>query len=100
MWWVSDIQSTQFRAVWGTILTVGSLSVLLGGSPVQFIVFAQVVNVILLPIVAILLIYAMNQRGLLGEYTNGSIANVFGASVMLIVIWLGIRTLLSVVGVL
>jgi len=98
--WDSDMQSTQFRAVWGTILGVGVLSVLLGGSPVQIIVFAQVVNGILLPIVAIFLIYAMNQRDLLGEYTNGSVANALGAIVTLIVVWLGVRTLLSVAGVL
>jgi Mn2+/Fe2+ NRAMP family transporter len=99
MRWSSDMQSTQFRAVWGTILGVGILSVLLGGSPVQITVFAQVVNGILLPIVAIFLIYAMNQRDLLGEYTNGSIANALGSIVTLIVIWLGIRTILDVAGV-
>lgn len=94
------MQSTQFRAVWGTISSVGVLSVLLGGSPVQIIVFAQVVNGILLPIVAVFLIYAMNQRDLLGEYTNGSVANALGTIMTLIVVWLGVRTLLSVAGVL
>jgi NRAMP (natural resistance-associated macrophage protein)-like metal ion transporter len=98
--WDSDMQSTRFRAVWGTILSVGVLSVLLGGSPVEIIVFAQVVNGILLPIVAIFLIYAMNQDDLLGEYTNGPIANTLGGIVTLIVVWLGVRTLLSVAGVL
>ncbi len=98
--WDSDMKSTRFRAVWGTILGVGVLSVLLGGSPVEIIVFAQVVNGILLPIVAIFLIYAMNQDDLLGEYTNGPIANSLGAIVTLIVVWLGVRTLLSVAGVL
>lgn len=98
--WDSDLQSTRFRAVWATILGVGVLSVLLGGSPVQIIVFAQVVNGILLPIVAIFLIYAMNQKDLLGKYTNGPLANVLGAIVTLIVVWLGIRTLLDVGGVL
>lgn len=97
--WDSDMQSTRFRAVWGTILTVGVLSVLLGGSPVQIIVFAQVVNGILLPIVAIFLIYAMNQKDLLGAYTNGSVANALGVLVTFIVVWLGIRTILDVAGV-
>lgn len=98
--WNSDMQSSRFRAVWGTVLGVGVLSVVLGGSPVQIIVFAQVVNGILLPIVALFLIYAMNQDDLLGEYTNGPVANVLGAIVTLIVVWLGLRTILSVAGVL
>jgi manganese transport protein len=97
--WDSDLKSPKFRAVWGVILAVGVLSVLLGGSPVQIIVFAQVVNGVLLPIVAIFLIYAMNQTDLLGEYTNGRVANALGAIVTLIVVWLGLRTLLSVAGV-
>ncbi|SEN52788.1 NRAMP (natural resistance-associated macrophage protein) metal ion transporters [Halorientalis persicus] len=98
--WDSDLKSPKFRAVWGTILAVGVGSVLLGGSPVEIIVFAQVVNGILLPIVAIFLIYAMNQSDLLGEYTNGPIANALGAIVTLIVVGLGLRTLLNVAGVL
>jgi len=98
--WNSDMKSSRFRAVWGTILGVGVLSVVLGGSPVQIIVFAQVVNGILLPIVAVFLIYAMNQDDLLGEYTNGPVANVLGAIVTLIVVWLGLRTILNVAGVL
>ncbi|MFB6070779.1 MAG: Nramp family divalent metal transporter [Halanaeroarchaeum sp.] len=98
--WESDLRSTRFRAVWGTILGVGVLSVLLGGSPVQIIVFAQVVNGILLPIVAVFLLYAMNENDLLGQYTNGPVANALGAIVTIIVVWLGVRTLLSVAGVL
>ena len=69
-------------------------------------------NEILLSVVAIFRIYAMDQRDCLseyttgftrslhGEYTNGSIANALGAIVTLIVVWLGVRTLLSVAGVL
>ncbi|WP_232688823.1 Nramp family divalent metal transporter [Halobacterium zhouii] len=98
--WESDLESTKFRAVWGIILTVGVLSVLLGGSPVEIIVFAQVVNGILLPIVAVFLIYAMNQDDLLGQYTNSTVANTLGTVVTIIVVWLGVRTLLSVAGVL
>ena len=97
--WDSDLKSPKFRAIWGVILVVGILSVFLGGSPVQIIVFAQVVNGVLLPIVAIFLLYAMNETDLLGEYTNGPVANTLGAIVTIIVVWLGIRTLLSVAGV-
>jgi hydrogenase maturation factor len=65
-----------------------------------------------LPVDAISLVYQMNQRDRLGEYTivhrgtvlseytNGSVANALGAIVTLIVVWLGVRTLLSVAGVL
>jgi NRAMP (natural resistance-associated macrophage protein)-like metal ion transporter len=98
--WDADLTDPRFRAVWAVILAVGVSAVLLGGSPVQVIVFAQVVNGLLLPIVAVFLIVAMNSDSLLGEYTNGTTANVLGGIVTAIVVWLGVRTLLSVAGVL
>jgi len=98
--WESDLTATRFRAAWGAIVLVGVSSVLLGGSPVEVIVFAQVVNGVLLPIVALFLIVAMNSDALLGEYTNGTAANVLGGIVTAVVVWLGVRTLLTVTGVL
>ncbi|MCD2201438.1 Nramp family divalent metal transporter [Halobacterium sp. KA-4] len=98
--WDSDMKSTKFRAVWGTILGVGILSILLGGSPVEIIVFAQVLNGVLLPILAVFLIYAMNDRDILGEYTNSTVANVLGLAVTLVVVWVGVQGLLGVLGVL
>lgn len=97
--WDDDLTSTRFRAVWGTILLVGIVSSGLGYSPVQVIVFAQVANGLLLPVVAVFLIYVMNDDGTLGDYTNGTWSNVLGATVTLVVVWLGIRTLLSIAGV-
>jgi manganese transport protein len=98
--WDTDLSATRFRVVWSAILLVGVSSVLLGGSPVEIIVFAQVVNGILLPIIALFLIIAMNSDTLLGEYTNGTVSNVLGGIVTIIVVWLGVRTLLTVTGVL
>ena len=98
--WDTDLSATRFQSVWGVILLVGVSSVFVGGSPVEIIVFAQVVNGILLPVVAVFLIVAMNSETLLGEYTNGTVSNVLGGIVTAIVVWLGIRALLTVLGVL
>jgi Mn2+/Fe2+ NRAMP family transporter len=98
--WDRDLTDARFRALWLTILLVGVGFSLLGSSPVQIIVFAQVANGILLPIVAVFLIYVMNDRDILGEYTNTTAQNVLGAIVTIVVVWLGVRTLLSILGVL
>ncbi|MFC6952151.1 Nramp family divalent metal transporter [Halorubellus litoreus] len=98
--WDADLKSTRFRAVWGSILLVGVVFSALGYSPVQAIVFAQVANGLLLPIVAIFLIYVMNDGDILGSYTNSTVQNVLGAVVTLVATWLGLRTLLSILGVL
>ncbi|GGC68216.1 Nramp family divalent metal transporter [Haloferax sulfurifontis] len=94
--WDTDLQSTKFRAVWGSILLVGIVFSAVGYSPVQAIVFAQVANGVLLPIVAVFLIYVMNDRDILGSYANSTLQNVVGGLVTLVVVWLGLRTLYTV----
>ncbi len=91
--WEGDLTSTRFRAVWMTILGVGIVGSALGFEPVEVIVFAQVTNGVLLPILAVFLLYAMNNDDLLGAYTNSRLQNALGAVVTLIVIGIGLRTL-------
>ncbi|ELZ23227.1 Nramp family divalent metal transporter [Natrinema limicola] len=94
--WDRDLTSTRFRAIWMTILGVGIVFSALDYNPIQVIVFAQVTNGLLLPILAVFLIYAMNNRDLLGEYTNTTLQNVLGGLVTLVVVGIGLRTLYDV----
>jgi len=94
--WERDLTSTRFRAIWMTILGIGIVFSALDYNPIQVIVFAQVANGLLLPILAVFLIYAMNNRDLLGEYTNTSLQNILGGLVTLVVVGIGLRTLYDV----
>ncbi|QRV17299.1 Nramp family divalent metal transporter [Haloterrigena salifodinae] len=94
--WERDLKSTRFRAIWLTIIGVGILFSALDYNPVEVIVFAQVANGLLLPILAVFLIYAMNNDELLGEYTNSTLQNVLGGLVTVVVIGIGLRTLYDV----
>ncbi len=94
--WDTDLKSPRFRAVWGSILLIGVVFSALGYQPVQAIVFAQVANGILLPIIALFLIYIMNDRDILGDYVNDTTQNVLGIGVTLVVVWLGVRALYTV----
>ncbi|NKE35484.1 Nramp family divalent metal transporter [Natronococcus sp. JC468] len=94
--WERDLQSNRFRAIWGTILAVGIVFSALDYNPVEVIVFAQVANGLLLPILAVFLIYAMNNDDLLGEYTNSTLQNVLGGLVTLVVVGIGLQTLYDV----
>ncbi len=71
-----------------------------GLKPVPVIVFAQAANGILLPIIAIYLLWVVNDRKLLGEYRNHLWMNVAGGIVVLVTIFLGLRSILSVLGIL
>ena len=87
-------KTTVFRAVSLSVLAVGALFALSGIRPLSIIVAAQFANGLLLPVVAAFLLYAMNQRSILGAYANGWVTNLLGASAFLVFLGLGIRLIL------
>ena len=99
MGWKKDLKSFRFRAIWMTILGIGIVLSAVGLKPVPAIVFAQAANGILLPVIAIYLLWIMNDKKLLGEYRNRLFMNIIGGIVVVIAVFLGIRSLLSVIGI-
>jgi manganese transport protein len=98
---VTEIISTRasdkdlvFRAVALSVLVIGSVFAMSGVQPIRIIVIAQFANGLLLPIIAGFLLYAMNDRGLLGAHSNGLLANTIGGIIFVIATGLGIRLLL------
>ncbi len=90
-----DTRSAKFRAVWVAILAIGTLLALLGTRPVQAIIVAQVVNGVLLPVVAVFLLIVVNRRRLLGEHRNRAAANLLGGLVVLVAAALGVFQVLK-----
>ena len=97
--WDSNLRSWRFRTVWVVIVVAGTVLAFLGKNPVAAIVFAQAANGILLPLIAAFLLVVMNRRELLGEHSNGVVANLLGAVVVLTATGLGTFQLLKVLGV-
>lgn len=96
--WRSELSAPGFRLVWLFVLATGTVFAALGSQPLAAILFAQVANGFLLPIVAIFLLVVMNQRQRLGEHVNGPVANTLGAFVVLVALGLGAVKLLQVGG--
>ncbi|MFN1834576.1 Nramp family divalent metal transporter [Balneola sp. MJW-20] len=96
MGWKGNNRTTGFRLVWITILLIGIISSSLSLNPVQLIEFAQIANGILLPVVAVFLLYIMNRSEVLGGLKNSAIQNILGLLVVLIAILLGFRSLNAV----
>ncbi|MBA6412823.1 Nramp family divalent metal transporter [Parahaliea sp. F7430] len=96
--WRSELSAPGFRLVWLFVLATGTVFAALGSQPLAAILFAQVANGFLLPIVAIFLLVVMNQRQRLGEHVNGPVANTLGAFVVLVALGLGAVKLLQVAG--
>ncbi len=97
--WKKDLKSKRFRSIWMVILAVGIILSAIGLKPVPVIIFAQAANGILLPIIAIYLLWVMNDKKLLGKHTNPLSLNLIGGMVVLVTIFLGIRSILSVIGI-
>lgn len=89
--WPSELRERRFRMIWMTVLGIGILFSLLGFKPLMVILFAQVANGILLPVIVVFLLWVMNDRSLLGKHTNGMWANVLGWLVALVALGLGVR---------
>lgn len=87
-------RSWRFRAVWAGVLLVGVAFGVSGVRPVPAIVLAQALNGVLLPLVAVFLALAVNDRRLLGERgLNGPFANVLLALVVTVTVVLGLTHL-------
>lgn len=93
----TQLKDRKFRATWLTILTVGVVIASLGLKPLEVIVFAQVANGLLLPIMALFLIWVCNQAHM-EQYRNSARQNILGALVCVIAIGLGARSIASAFG--
>jgi Mn2+/Fe2+ NRAMP family transporter len=89
-----DVRSPAARGVWAACMTIGATAAVAGFRPVPLIVLAQVVNGLLLPIVAFVLLIAMNDKNRLGVHVNGGFANAVGGIVVLLCIALGARAVM------
>lgn len=97
--WSNDLKGRRFRSVWIFVLMIGIAFSLIGFRPLTVILFAQIANGILLPVIAAFLLWVMNDRGLLGEYSNKAVRNILGLGVLLIALGLGLKSVLSVLGI-
>lgn len=85
------VTAPKFRAISLSVLIFGMLVALTGIKPITIILGAQFANGLLLPLMAAFLLFAMNQKTMLGEYANGWKANLGGATVLIIALGLGLR---------
>ncbi len=99
MGWKRDLRSARFRMVWMFILLAGVTFSMLGFKPVEAILFAQVANGILLPVIAVYLLVVMNSRKIMGDNVNTLLSNILGGIVVLTATGLGIRSILHVIGI-
>jgi len=95
--WSTNLKSFKFRAVWISILGIGVLFSSIGIKPIEIIKFAQVANGILLPIIVVFLLWLSNKKALLGNYKNSLMQNIISGTIVLIIIFLSIKSLIKII---
>ena len=95
--WQGGLNSLKFKSVWAGILILGVIFSSLRFQPIEIIRFAQVANGILLPVIAIFLFWIVNKRSVLGKYKNTLWQNILGIIIIGITIFLGAKSIYTVI---
>jgi len=98
--WSGNLKSKKFRLVWFSILFLGVLFSSIGLKTIEIIKFAQVANGMLLPIIAGILLWIMNRKSVLGKFINSKFQNFLGILILLISIFLGVKSIFKVFNIL
>ena len=92
-----QLDAWPFKTIWLVILVLGVVISSLGYKPMMVIWFAQVANGILLPLIALFLLWMMNSQAL-GKYRNNNLQNLLGLIVLAVALLLSARSLMSAFG--
>ena len=93
--WNNSLKSKQFRLVWIFILITGVFVSMIKINPIEIIKFAQFSNSLLLPIIAIILLWLINDKNIISSKFNYKYQNIFGFLIVIISLVLGIKGLIS-----
>ena len=98
MGWSTDAQSRPFKFVALNVLGIGLTFALLIPRPDVLIIAAQATNAVLLPLIAGILLIVANSALIPAPYRNRRLHNGVAASVILLVLTLGLSKVISLVG--
>ena len=97
--WPARLSDIRLKLVATLVVVSGVVAALwTGKSPMQVIILAQVANGLLLPLVAIFLLYVVNQAGLMGKFKNSLFLNSLAVLVILITIGIALKNLNGAIG--
>lgn len=94
--WNATMKDIRFKLVWMLIILMGVIVMSMGIKPLEIIKFAQVANGMLLPIIAIFLLWVVNNKKVMQEHQNTHFQNILGIIIILLSVILGVKSLLTV----
>ena len=94
--WNNSLKNNRFRFVWFFILITGVIVSMIEINPIEIIKFAQFSNSLLLPIIAIVLLWLINDENIIKKKFNYKYQNIFGFFIIIISLLLAIKGLTSI----
>ena len=95
--WDDSLKSQKFRAIWIIILSSGVIASMVELNPIEIIKFAQFSNSLLLPIIAIILLWLINNKSIISQRYRYKFQNILGSIIVILSIILGAKGLISLI---
>ena len=95
--WNDSLKSQKFRAIWIIILFSGVIASMVELNPIEIIKFAQFSNSLLLPIIAIILLWLINNKSIISKRYRYKFQNILGSIIVILSIILGAKGLISLI---
>ena len=89
-------EAPQFYALFTFIILVGVIIIFIPNAPlIAITIWSQIINAMLLPVVLISMIFMVNNKKIMGKYTNNMLQNTVGWSTTVILIILTVMLIIS-----
>lgn len=89
-------EAPQFYALFTFIILISAIIILIPNAPlIAITIWSQIINAMLLPVVLISMITMVNNKKIMGKYTNNNFQNTVGWSTTVILIVLTIMLIIS-----
>ena len=95
--WDDSLKSQKFRAIWIIILFIGVIVSMVELNPIEIIKFAQFSNSLLLPIIAIILLWLINNKSIISQRYRYKFQNILGSVIFILSIILGAKGLITLI---
>ena len=95
--WDDSLKSQKFRAIWIIILFIGVTVSMIDLNPIEIIKFAQFSNSLLLPIIAIILLWLINNKSIISSRYRYKFQNILGFMIVILSLILGAKGLISLI---
>jgi manganese transport protein len=88
--WKKKEENWRFKVVFLGVILFGAVVSILAMKPLHMIVVAQVTNAVLLPVVALFILYLLNKKEV-GEYKNRLVQNILFVIVFIIIVLINLK---------